>query len=89
MQSYTIWHEHEEPRVSDNVPHSEMRDRQYHDLGGIDALMEDQIRVESIDVTQGEETRNFQKILNDSQCELYPNSKDYTLLKFVIEAFNM
>ncbi|XP_057514743.1 uncharacterized protein LOC130796406 [Actinidia eriantha] len=89
MQSYTIWHEHGEQRVSDNVPHSEMRDKQYHDLGGIDALVEDRIRAESTNVTQGEEMRNFQKLLKDSQCELYLGSKDYTLLKFVIEAFNM
>ncbi|GFS37987.1 potassium transporter family protein [Actinidia rufa] len=89
MQSYTIWHEHGEPRVSDNIPHSEMRDKQYHDIGGIDALVEDRIRAESTNVTQGEEMRNFQKLLKDSQRELYPGSKEYTLLKFVIEAFNM
>ncbi|XP_057481452.1 uncharacterized protein LOC130768417 isoform X1 [Actinidia eriantha] len=89
MQTYTIWHEHGEQHVSDNVPHSEMRDKQYHDLGGIDALVEDRIRAESTNVTQGEEMRNFQKLLKDSQCELYLGSKDYTLLKFVIEAFNM
>ncbi|XP_057461355.1 uncharacterized protein LOC130751724 isoform X2 [Actinidia eriantha] len=69
MQSYIVWHEHGEPRVSDNVPHPEMRDKQDHDLGGIDALVEDRIRAESMDGTQGEEVRNFQKLLNDSQRE--------------------
>ena len=52
MQSYIVWHEHGEPRVSDNVPHPKMRDKQDHDLGGIDALVEDRIRAESTDVTQ-------------------------------------
>ncbi|XP_057461897.1 uncharacterized protein LOC130752117 [Actinidia eriantha] len=89
MQSYIVWHEHGEPRVSNNVPHPEMRDKQDHDLGSIDALVEDRIRAESMDGTQGEEVRNFQKLLNDSQRELYPGSENYTLLKFVIEAFNM
>ncbi|GFZ06764.1 DEAD-box protein abstrakt [Actinidia rufa] len=46
MQSYIVWHEHGEPRVSDNVPHPEIRDKQDHDLGGIDALVEDRIRAE-------------------------------------------
>ncbi|GFS41570.1 hypothetical protein Acr_00g0075150 [Actinidia rufa] len=66
-----------------------MKDKQDHDLGGIDALVEDRIRAEATDVTQGEEVRNFQKLLNDSQRELYPGSEDCTLLKFVIEAFNI
>ncbi|GFS41714.1 ribosomal RNA processing Brix domain protein [Actinidia rufa] len=66
-----------------------MKDKQDHDLGGIDALVEDRIRAEATDATQGEEVRNFQKLLNDSQRELYPGSEDYTLLKFVIEAFNI
>ncbi|KAF7116710.1 hypothetical protein RHSIM_RhsimUnG0018000 [Rhododendron simsii] len=86
MQSYIIWHEHGEPRESDNVRHHEMRDG---DLGGIDALVEDRIRGEPIDATQHEEVQNFDKLLNDSQREIYPGSKDYTLLKFVIEVFNM
>ncbi|XP_057510793.1 uncharacterized protein LOC130793173 [Actinidia eriantha] len=89
MQSYIVWHEHGEPRVSDNVPHPKMKDKQDHDLSGIDALEEDRIRAEATDVTQGEEVRNFQKLLNDSQRELYPGSEDCTLLKFVIEAFNI
>ncbi|KAG5524078.1 hypothetical protein RHGRI_030920 [Rhododendron griersonianum] len=86
MQSYTIWHDHGEPRESDDVWHHEMR---HGDLGGIDALVEDRMRGEPIDATQHEEVQNFDKLLNDSQREIYPGSKEYTLLKFVIEVFNM
>ncbi|KAG5561169.1 hypothetical protein RHGRI_004254 [Rhododendron griersonianum] len=85
MQSYTIWHEHGEPRESNDVRRHEMRDG---DLGGIDALVEDRIRGEPIDTTQHhEEIQNFDKLLNDAQREIYPGSKDYNLLKFVIEIF--
>ncbi|XP_058210514.1 uncharacterized protein LOC131322935 [Rhododendron vialii] len=69
MQSYTIWHEHGEPRELDDVRHHEMRDG---DLGGMDALVEDRIRGEPIDATQHEEVQNFDKLLNDSQREIYP-----------------
>ncbi|XP_028093918.1 uncharacterized protein LOC114294017 [Camellia sinensis] len=55
-------------------------------LGGIDALVEDRIRGESTDTTQGEEVRTFDQLLTDAKRELFPN---YTLLKFVIEVFNM
>ncbi|KAH7849967.1 hypothetical protein Vadar_025729 [Vaccinium darrowii] len=89
MQSYTVWHEHGEPRVSDNVRHREMRDGQDGDLGGIDALLQDRMRGESVDTTQWEEMRNFDKLLNDAQRELYPGCESYTLLKYVIEVFNM
>ncbi|KAF7116020.1 hypothetical protein RHSIM_RhsimUnG0041600 [Rhododendron simsii] len=87
MQSYTIWHEHGETRESNDVRCHEMRDG---DLGGIDAMVEDRIRGEPIDTTQHhEEVQNFDKLLNDAQREIYPGSKDYNLLKFVIEVFNM
>ena len=74
MQSCNVWHEHWEPCVSDNVPHLKTRDKQDHDVGGIDALVEDRIREELTDGPQREEVRNFQKLLNDSQRELYPGS---------------
>ncbi|KAF7139945.1 hypothetical protein RHSIM_Rhsim06G0120600 [Rhododendron simsii] len=87
MQSYTIWNEHGETRKSNDVRRHEMR---HGDLGGIDALVEDRIRGEPIDTTQHhEEVQNFDKLLNDAQREIYPGSKDYNLLKFVIEVFNM
>ncbi|KAH7862543.1 hypothetical protein Vadar_006287 [Vaccinium darrowii] len=89
MQSYIVWHDHGEPRVSENVCHREMRDGQDGDLGGIDALLQDQMRGESVDTTQWEEMRNFDKLLNDAQRELYPGCESYTLLKYVIEVFNM
>ncbi|KAG5524237.1 hypothetical protein RHGRI_031043 [Rhododendron griersonianum] len=82
MQSYTIWHEHGEPHESNDVRRHEMRDG---DLGGIDALVEDRIRGEPLDATQHEEVQNFDKLLNDAQREIYLGSKDYNLLKFVIE----
>ncbi|KAF7132507.1 hypothetical protein RHSIM_Rhsim09G0076000 [Rhododendron simsii] len=83
MQSYTIWNEHGETRESNDARRHEMRDG---DLGGIDALVEDRIRGEPIDTAQHhEEVQNFDKLLNDAQREIYPGSKDYNLLKFVIE----
>ncbi|KAG5551393.1 hypothetical protein RHGRI_009720 [Rhododendron griersonianum] len=86
VQSYTTWHEHGEPRVSDTVHPSEMGTCEEGNLGGIDALVEDRIRADSMDTTQREEVRNFDKLLNDAQRELFPpGGTDYTLLKFVIE----
>ncbi|KAG5548012.1 hypothetical protein RHGRI_013641 [Rhododendron griersonianum] len=39
-------------------------------LGGIDALVEDRIRADSMDTTQREEVRNFDKLLNDAQRDI-------------------
>lgn len=89
VQSYTTWHEHGEPRVSDTVHPCEMGTCEEGNLGGIDALVEDRIRADSMDTTQREEVRNFDKLLNDAQRELFPpGGTDYTLLKFVIELLN-
>ncbi|KAG5565589.1 hypothetical protein RHGRI_001489 [Rhododendron griersonianum] len=55
--------------AQDDVRHHEMR---HGDLGGIDALVEDRMRGEPIDATQHEEVQNFDKLLNDSQREIYP-----------------
>ncbi|KAH7860786.1 hypothetical protein Vadar_017982 [Vaccinium darrowii] len=66
-----------------------MQDGQDGDLGEIDALLQDRMRGESVDTTQREEMRNFDKLLNDAQRDLYPGCKSYTLLKYAIEVFNM
>ncbi|KAG5520879.1 hypothetical protein RHGRI_000591 [Rhododendron griersonianum] len=70
VQSYTTWHEHGEPRVSDTVHPSEMGTCEEGNLGGIDALVEDRIRADSMDTTQREEVRNFDKLLNDAQRDI-------------------
>ncbi|KAG5523949.1 hypothetical protein RHGRI_030824 [Rhododendron griersonianum] len=59
--------------AQDDVRYHEMRDG---DLGGIDALVEDRIRGEPIDATEHEEVQNFDKLLNDSQREIYPECID-------------
>ncbi|KAL7193916.1 hypothetical protein ACSBR2_025538 [Camellia fascicularis] len=90
MQTYTIWHQHGESRVSNEAYYDDKMQLDGDEiLGGIDALVEDQIRGESIDTTQGEEGRIFDKLLIDAKCEVFPNCTNYTLLKFVIEVLNM
>ncbi|XP_028084685.1 uncharacterized protein LOC114285803 [Camellia sinensis] len=88
MQTYTIWHEHREPRVS-NEAHREMAIDEDEVLGGIDALVEDRIRGEPNDSPQNEEIQTFDKLLNDAKREVYLGCTSYTLLKFVIELLNM
>ena len=91
MQNYTKWYEHEEPRESNN----EMLDTDR--TCGIDALVEDRIRGQYIDMTQDEaqyktkeeKVCNFDKLLDDTKREVYPSCKDYTLLKFIIEMMNI
>ncbi|XP_058211822.1 uncharacterized protein LOC131324005 [Rhododendron vialii] len=61
VQSYTTWHEHGEPRVSDTVHPCETGNYEVGNLDGIDALVEDRIRADSMDTTQREEVRNFDK----------------------------
>ena len=52
MQTYTIWHQHGEPRVSNEAYHDdEMQLDGDEIVGGIEALVEDRIRGESIDTT--------------------------------------
>ena len=87
MQSYTKWLDHGEPRVLDDSHEHKMSDT--NRLDGIDALVEDQVRGESIDMQQDEEVRNFDKLLDDAKCEVYPGCTNYTLLKFVIEMLNV
>lgn len=90
MQSYTIWHKHGEPRMSDETPHHyAMNSSEFRDFGGIDALVEDQIRGDSTNTKPREEVRSFDKLLNDSKREVYPNCSAFTLLSFVIELFNL
>ncbi|XP_028101631.1 uncharacterized protein LOC114300952 [Camellia sinensis] len=90
MQTYTIWHQHREPRVSNEAYRDdEMRVDGDEIVGGIEALVEDRIRGESTDTTQGEEVRTFDQLLTDAKRELFPNCTNYTLLKFVIEVLNM
>ncbi|XP_028103043.1 uncharacterized protein LOC114302247 [Camellia sinensis] len=88
MQTYTIWHEHGEPRVS-NEAHYEMPIDEDEVLGGVDALVEDRIRGEPNDAPQNEEVQTFDKLLNDAKREVYLGCTNYTLLKFVIELLNM
>ncbi|XP_028118132.1 uncharacterized protein LOC114315719 [Camellia sinensis] len=90
MQTYTVWHQHGEPRVSNEAYHDdEMRLDGYEIVGGIEALVEDRIRGELTDTTQGVEVITFDQLLTDAKCELFPNCTNYTLLKFVIEVLNM
>ncbi|KAG5547799.1 hypothetical protein RHGRI_013476 [Rhododendron griersonianum] len=90
MQSYTIWHKHGEPRMLDEAQHHyEMNSNEYRELGGIDELVEDQIRGDSTNTNPNEEVQSFEKLLNDSRKEVYPNCSSFTLLSFVIELFNL
>lgn len=59
--NYTTWHEHGEPRVSDTMHPCETGNYEGGNLGGIDALVEDQIRADTMDMTQREEVQNFDK----------------------------
>ncbi|XP_028122986.1 uncharacterized protein LOC114320089 [Camellia sinensis] len=88
IPTYTIWHVHREPRESNEAYHHDIPVECNEVLGGIDALVEDQIRGESTNTTQEEEVRTFDKLLNDAKCEVYPSCTNYTLLKFVIEILN-
>jgi hypothetical protein len=87
MQSYTKWFEHGEPRVLDDSHDHEMSDTQT--LDGIDVMVEDRVRGESIDMQQDEEVHKFDKLLDDAKREVYPGCTNYTLLKFVIEMLNV
>jgi hypothetical protein len=87
MQSYTKWFEHGEPRVLDDSHDHEMLDTQ--SLDGIDVMVEDRVRGESIDMQQDEEVHKFDKLLDDAKREVYPGCTNYTLLKFVIEMLNV
>ncbi|KAH7856017.1 hypothetical protein Vadar_031638 [Vaccinium darrowii] len=90
MQSYTTWHMHGEPYMSDEVHHHyEMVGNEDRDWGGIDALVEDQIRGDSTNTNQGEEVKRFDRLLNDARSEVYPNCSSFTLLSFVIELLNL
>ncbi|XP_028087366.1 uncharacterized protein LOC114288079 [Camellia sinensis] len=89
IPTYTIWHVHGEPRESNEAYHHDIPVEGNEVLGGIDALVEDRIRGESTNTTQEEEVRTFDKLLNDTKCEVYPGCTNYTLLKFVIEILNM
>jgi hypothetical protein len=87
MQSYTKWFEHGEPCVLDDSHDHEMLDTQ--SLDGIDVMVEDRVRGESIDMQQDEEVHKFDKLLDDAKREVYPGCTNYTLLKFVIEMLNV
>ena len=76
-----------ELRVLDDSHDHEMLDTQ--SLDGIDVLVEDRVREESIDMQQDEEVRSFDKLLDDAKREVYPGCTNYTLLKFVIEMLNV
>ena len=54
----------------------------------IDALVEDGMKGWCIDMAQDEEMQNFEKLLDDTKCEVYLGCTYYTLLKFVIEMMN-
>ena len=58
-------------------------------MGGIDALVEDRVRGESVNMAQREEAQNFDKLLDDAKRVVYPGCKDFTLLKFVISILNV
>ncbi|KAL7204180.1 hypothetical protein ACSBR2_017283 [Camellia fascicularis] len=89
MQTYTTWHQHEEPCVSNKAYHDdEMRLDGDEILGGIEALVEDRIRGESTDATQEKEVRTFDQLLANAKREVFPNCTNYTL-KFVIEVLKM
>jgi hypothetical protein len=87
MQSYTKWFKHGEPRVLDDSHDHEMSDTQ--SLDGIDVMVEDRVRGESIDMQQDEEVHKFDKLLDDTKREVYPGCTNYTLLKFIIEMLNV
>ncbi|XP_028076467.1 uncharacterized protein LOC114278592 [Camellia sinensis] len=90
MQTYTIWHQHGEPRVSNEVYHDdEMQLDGDEILGGIEAVVEDRIKGESTVTTQGKEVRTFDQLLTDAKREVFPNCTNYTLLKFVTGVLNM
>ncbi|KAI8530402.1 hypothetical protein RHMOL_Rhmol11G0055700 [Rhododendron molle] len=62
MQSYTIWHKHGEPRILDKAQHHfEMNSNEDRELGGIDALVEDQIRGDSTNTNPNEEVQREHK----------------------------
>ncbi|KAH7851985.1 hypothetical protein Vadar_019139 [Vaccinium darrowii] len=81
---------HGEPRMSDEVHHHyEIAGNKDRDWGGIDALVEDQIRGNSTNTNQGEEVKRFDRLLNDARREVYPNCSSFSLLSFVIKLFNL
>ena len=88
MQSYINWYNHGEPRVlNENIHDNKILDGDHMD--GLNALVDDRIRVEPRNATEDEEMRNFDKLEEDAKHELYPGCIDYSILKFVIEMLNV
>ena len=73
--------------MNENIHDNKMSDGDHMD--GLNALVDDRIRVEPRNATEDEEVRNFDKLEEDAKHELYPGCIDYSILKFVIEMLNV
>ena len=88
MQSYINWYNHGEPRVlNENIHDNKILDGDHMD--GLNALVDDRIRVEPRNATKDEEVHHFDKLEEDAKRELYSGCTDYSILKFVIEMLNV
>ena len=73
--------------MNENIHDNKMSDGDHMD--GLNALVDDRIRVEPRNATKDEEVRHFDKLEEDAKRELYPGCTDYSILKFVIEMLNV
>ncbi|XP_020243472.1 uncharacterized protein LOC109821720 [Asparagus officinalis] len=93
MVSYKIWLHHGE--LPDNQHGDSGDDRDENDDDNKDEypeLMEDHYRetyMEDDDVEMDHDVRNFKKLLEASQREMYPGCKNFTLLAFVVKMLHV
>ncbi|XP_020271787.1 uncharacterized protein LOC109846957 [Asparagus officinalis] len=93
MVSYKIWLHHGE--LPDNQHGDSGDDRDESDDDNKDEypeLMEDHYRgtyMEDDDVEMDHNVRNFEKLLEASQREMYPGCKNFTLLAFVVKMLHV
>ncbi|XP_020243502.1 uncharacterized protein LOC109821753 [Asparagus officinalis] len=93
MVSYKIWLHHGE--LPDNYHGDSGDDRDESDDDNRDEypeLMEDHCRgtyMDDDDVEMDHDVRNFEKLLEASQREMYPGCKNFTLLAFVVKMLHV
>jgi len=104
MLSYKHWVYHGEPvpgnrpRASsdtdDGVDDNEISDSEDDGMDELPNLVEDHYRGtymddRNFDTIQREEVRNFEKLLEAAQREVYPGCKKFTLLAFVVKMLHI